>query len=67
MRKTSENTWTHKKWDIEFFGNGYRMTRREKVGGKTETMTAASLAKAAVLIDRAESEIKTVGHIIRGR
>ena len=67
MTKTSVNTWKHKGWDIDFFGDGYRMTRREKVDGKFETLTAGSLAKAAMLIDRAESEIKMVGHIVRGR
>lgn len=67
MKKTSQNTWFHKGWDIDFFGDGYRMTRREKVDGKTETLTAGSLAKATMLIDRAESEIKLVGHIVRGR
>lgn len=67
MKKTSSNTWFHKGWDIDFFGDGYRMTRREQVNGKTEILTAGSLAKAAMLIDRAESEIKLVGHIVRGR
>ena len=67
MTKTSGNTWKHNGWDIDFFGDWYRMTRREKVDGKTETFTAGSLAKAAMLIDRAESEIKMVGHIVRGR
>ena len=67
MTKTSGNTWKHKGWDVDYFGTGYRMTRREKVDGRTETLTAGSLAKAAMLIDRAEFEIKHVGHIIRGR
>ena len=67
MKKTSSNTWSHKGWSIDYFGDGYRMTRRESLNGKTETMTAGSLAKAAMLIDRAESDIKSVGHIIRGR
>lgn len=67
MTKTSANTWKHKGWDIDFFGDGYRMTRREKVDGKFPTLTAGSLAKAAMLIDRAESEIRLVGHIVRGR
>ena len=67
MKKTSPATWTHNGWDIEYWGNGYRMTRRESVNGKVETMTATSLTRAAMLIDRAESEIKAVGHIVRGR
>lgn len=67
MTKTSSNTWKHKGWDVDFFGDGYRMTRRLPVDGKVQTLTAGSLAKAAMLIDRAESEIKVVGHIVRGR
>ena len=67
VTRTTASTWVHKGWDIDYFGNGYRMTRREKVDGKTETLTAGSLAKAAMLIDRAESDIKSVGHIVRGR
>ena len=67
MKKTSSNTWTHNGWDIEYFGNGYRKIRRYGLNGKYETLTAGSLAKAAMLIDRAELDIKCVGHIIRGR
>ena len=67
MTKTSANTWKHKGWDIDFFGDGYRMTRREKVNGIIQTLTAGSLAKAAMLIDRAETDIRIVGHIVRGR
>ena len=67
MTKTSANTWKHNGWDIDFFGDGYRMTRREKVDEKYPTLTAGSLAKAAMLIDRAELDIKLVGHIVHGR
>lgn len=67
MKKTSANTYSHKCWDIDYFGDGYRMTRREQVEGKTQTMTAGSLEKARILIDRAELDIKCVGHIVRGR
>ena len=67
MKKTSDSTWFHKGWDIDYFGDGYRMTRRGKVNGKYQTLTAGSLAKASMLIDRAESDIRLVGHIIFGR
>lgn len=67
MTKKSSNTWQHKGWDIDFFGNGYRMTRRVPVDGKIQTLTAGSLAKAAMLIDRAELDIRLVGHIVSGR
>lgn len=64
MKKTSGNTWFHKGWDIDFFGDGYRMTRRESVNGETIKKTAGSLAKAKVIIDNAEFEIKTIGHVV---
>lgn len=64
MKKTSANTWFHKGWDIDFFGNGYRMARRENVNGETIVKTAGSLAKARCIIDNAELEIKALGHVV---
>ena len=67
MKRTSDNTWAHNGWDVEYWGDGYRLNRRQALNGKFETMTAKSLDQAKMLIDRAESEIKMVGHIVRGR
>ena len=67
MKRTSDNTWEYNGWTIEYWGNGYRLSRIQKLDGKWETMTAKSQAQAKMLIDRAEFEIKHVGHIIRGR
>lgn len=67
MTRTSTNTWTHKGWGIEYFGTGYKMTRLTMVNEEFPTMTAPSIAKARMLIDRAEMEIKAVGHIVKGR
>lgn len=64
MKKTSDNTWFHKGWDIEYWGNGYRLTRRESVNGETIVKTAGSLEKAKCIIDNAELEIKTIGHVV---
>ena len=64
MKKTSANTYFYKGWDIDSFGTGYRMTRRITVNGVTVTKTAGSLAKARVIIDNAELEIKTLGHVV---
>lgn len=67
MKRTSDTTWAHNGWDVEYWGNGYRATRRNALDGKFETLTASSLAKAAILIDQTESVIKMVDHIVRGR
>ena len=67
MKRTSDNTWEHNGWTIEYWCDGYRLSRIQMLDGKWETMTAKSQAQARMLIDRAESEIKMVGHIIRGR
>ena len=67
MKKTSTNTWFHDGWDIEYWGDGYRLTRREPVNGKTVTTTAASLAKARVIISNAELEIKCLGRLPKHR
>ena len=64
MKKTSDNTWFHKGWYIEYCGNGYRLTRRESVNGETIVKTAGSLEKAKCIIDNAELEIKTLGHVV---
>ena len=67
MKRLSDNTWEYHGWHIEYWGDGYRLSRIQMLNGKWETMTAKSQAQARMLIDRAESEIKMVGHIIRGR
>ena len=67
MKKTSETTWTYKGWDVEYFGNGYRMTRRENVNGETVTKTAASLKKAEVIIENVEQDVRLLGRVIPRR
>ena len=67
MKRLSDNTWEYHGWHIEYWGDGYRLSRIKALDGKWETMTAKSQAQARMLIDRAESEIKMVGHIVRGR
>lgn len=64
MKKTSDNTWTHKGWYIEYWGNGYRLTRIESVEGVIIVKTARSLDNARCVIDNAELEIKTLGHVV---
>ena len=67
MTKTSGNTWTHNGWGVEYFGTGYKLTRLTMLDGVFPTMTAKSLAHARMLIERAEADIKAVGHIVKGR
>ena len=67
MKRLSDNTWEYHGWHIEYWGDGYRLSRIKALDGKWETMTAKSQAQARMLIDRAESEIKMLGHIVRVR
>ncbi len=48
----------YKGWGIEFFGNGYRLTRLKPVDGAIITKTAATLACAKTIITNAEDEIQ---------
>lgn len=57
MTKTSANTWKHKGWNIEYYGNGYRLTRIKVVNGKFITKTAKTLKQAAIIINNTEADI----------
>ena len=58
MNKTATGDWQHKGWDITYRGNGYVMTRREPVNGKTVTKRVKSLKHAEIVIENAELKIK---------
>lgn len=57
MTKTSENTWIHKGWGIEYYGNGYRLTRIKPVNGKFIHKTSKTLKQAAIIINNEEADI----------